>query len=488
MGDERIIAIDQGTSCVKVLAFDLAANVLCSASERTRVRVHGHNAMEADPRDWWRQLVRCMRRVLDDPRVPAGSVRGLGLCGLMHTLVPVDNRHRPMGPVPLWADQRWEAEADPLVREAANSVAEPSSRSCVGRLGWLLQTHPDIRARTHLLLPVKDFLRYMLTGVAVTDYHEAAGTGLTAAGDREWSEAILGKLGIALNALPPILSPVSLAGSVSPRAAEITGLDAGTPVVVGTCDWQAALLGSCAVLPERASLYLGTAGVVGGFTSRNDLDRLDGVKCLGAVSSTGSALDWLASLLLPNSRGHGTPPVETLARLAAGSRAGAEGLIFLPHLFGERGGAIRPSATGTLAGLRLSHGRGDMVRAVLEGTAMWLRVVTEPAMAVEPVHSLVVSGGGARNRLNSVIAASIFGRPVLIPEVVEAGALGSALLAAMGAGLVQGCAETASAWVRIRAVEEPDPELVTVYQGLHERFTRTERVMRSLETPGLAST
>jgi hypothetical protein len=119
------------------------------------------------------------------------------------------------------------------------------------------------------------------------------------------------------------------------------------------------------------------------------------------------------------------------------------------------------------------------------GTAMWLRVVTEPAMADEPVQSLVVSGGGARNRLNSLIAAAIFGRPVLIPEVVEAGALGSALLAAMGVGLVQGCAETASAWVRIRAVEEPDPELVRVYQGLHERFTRTECVMRSLETPGV---
>ena len=488
MGDERIIAIDQGTSCVKVLVFDMAGNVLCSASESTPVRLSGPNAMEADPRDWWRKLVQCLRRVLDDPCVPAGSVRGIGLCGLMHTLVPVDNGGRPMGPVPLWADQRWEAEADAVVREAANSVAEPSSRSCVGRLCWLLQTRPDVRSRTHLLLPVKDFLRYMLTGVAATDHHEAAGTGLTATGDREWSQAMLGQLGVALNTLPPILSPMSPAGSVSPRAAEITGLEAGTPVVVGTCDWQAALLGSCAVLPERASLYLGTAGVVGGFTSRDHLDRLDGVRCLGAVSSTGSALEWLAGLLLPGSSQHGISPVETLVRMAAGSRAGAEGLIFLPHLLGERGGAIRPSATGTLAGLRLSHGRGDMVRAVLEGTAMWLRVVTEPAMADEPVDSLVVSGGGARNRLNSVIAASIFGRPVLIPEVVEAGALGSALLAAVGTGLVQGCAETASAWVRIRAVEEPDPELVTVYQGLHERFTRTERVMRSLETPGLAST
>jgi xylulokinase len=483
MDDERIIAIDQGTSSIKVVAFDLTGRPICSASRATPVRLDENGTIEAEPREWWRQLVRCLRGVLGDPGVPAGSVKGIGLCGVMHTLVPLDSSCRPMGPVPLWADQRWEAQADAAVQEAASGIAELSSRSCVGRLGWLLQVRPDIRARTRLLLPVKDFLRQMLTGVAATDLHEAAGTGLAVAGTHQWSGEMLERLDLVPAILPPILDPASLAGSVSRQAAEITGLRAGTPVVVGTGDWQAALLGSYAVLPERASLYLGTAGVVGGFSSRDDLDCLAGVRCLAAVSSTGSAFEWLARLLLPTSPRRGRSAVDSMADLAAGSSPGARGLIFLPHLFGERGGELRPSATGTLAGLRLTHGRSDLARAVLEGTAMWLWSVAAPAIMSEPIESFIVSGGGARDPLNSVIAASIYARPVLIPEVIEAGALGSALLAAIGIGLVHGCADTASTWVRIRAIQEPEPDLVAIYREVYDRFCRTERVVRSLEAP-----
>jgi len=403
----------------------------------------------------------------------------------MHTLVPLNASRRPMGPVPLWADQRWEAQADAAVQEAASGVAELSSRSCVGRLGWLLQVRPEIKARTRLLLPVKDFLRYMLTGVAATDFHEAAGTGLALAGTHQWSGEMLERLHLAPGNLPPILDPASTAGSVSRQAADVTGLRAGTPVVVGTGDWQAALLGSCAVLPQRASLYLGTAGVLGGFSSRDDLDGVAGVTCLAAVSSTGSAIDWLAKLLLPTSSGRGRSAVEAVADLAAESSPGAHGLIFLPHLFGERGGALRPSATGTLAGLRLAHGRSDLARAVLEGTAMWLWSLAAPAMTSDPIESFIVSGGGARDPLNAIIAAAIYGRPVLIPEVVEAGALGSALLAAIGTGLVHGCADTASRWVRIRTIQKPEPDLVAVYRQVYERFSQTERVMRSLEAVSL---
>jgi xylulokinase len=483
MDGERIIAIDQGTSSIKVVAFDLTGRPIRSASGATPVRVAGGSTMEARPGEWWRQLVRCLRWVLEDSGVPAGSVKALSLCGLLHTLVPLDARCRPMGPVPLWADQRWELEGDPTVRDAAELISELSSRSCVGRLGWLLQTRPEIRSRLHLLLPVKDFLRYMLTGVAATDVHEAACTGLSTIGTHQWSAEVVERLGLTPSVLPPILAPTSPAGSVSPQASEITGLRAGTPVVVGTGDWQAALLGSCATLPERASLYLGTAGVLGGFSSQEDLDRVDGVRCIAAVSSTGSAVDWLARLLLPARRDrHGTA-IDEVARLATGSSPGAMGLVFLPHLFGERGGHLRPAATGTLAGFRLSHGRSDVARAVLEGTAIWLRSVAAPSLAAEPVDSLIVSGGGARDPLNSVIAAAIYAKPVLIPEVVEAGALGCAVLAAIGTGLAHGCANTASAWVRIRAVQEPEPDLVAIYREVCERFSRTEQLMRSLERP-----
>jgi xylulokinase len=325
-----------------------------------------------------------------------------------------------------------------------------------------------------LLLPVKDFLRLRLTGVPATDHFEAEGTGLAPGRGAAWSPELLDVLGIPAGWLPPITAPDDVAGVVTAAAAGATGLAPGTPVVTGTSDWHAALIGSGAFLPDQVSLYLGTAGVLGAFRTRKALDRLGAAVCLGAVTSTGSALDWLGHTLAAGVSGG----AGAIAELAGQSEPGAQGLIFLPHLMGERGGAIRPDATGTLTGLRLTHRRCDLARAVVEGTALWLRAVAAPAMDRERIDALVISGGGARQALNATIAAAIYRMPVIVPEVVETGALGAALLAARGLGLLP----AGTGWVRARRVEEPAVWLADRYAEVFETFVRTERVLRALET------
>jgi xylulokinase len=332
-----------------------------------------------------------------------------------------------------------------------------------------------------LLLPVKDFLRYKLTGVAATDHYEAAATGLCNQTGREWSTETLETLEIAPHSLPPILQPNNLAGTVSERAADATGLPAGTPVVVGTGDWYAALLGSRAWLPDRASLYLGTAGVLGAFRSQPDFEYLDEAVCFGAVTSTGSAIQWIANILKSQNPKDADSPSGSIGQIAATSEVGALGLIFLPHLMGERGGAIRPHASGTLTGIRLTHQKRDIARAVLEGTAMWLRLVTTDALTTRRIDALIVSGDGARNPLNSVIAAALYQKPVIVPEVVEAGALGVALLTAEGVGLIESRADAASKWIQTKTIVNPDPELVSLYSAVFERFVRTEQMLREQE-------
>ena len=148
---------------------------------------------------------------------------------------------------------------------------------------------------------------------------------------------------------------------------------------------------------------------------------------------------------------------------------------------GERGGSIRPNATGTLTGLRLNHDRCDLARAVIEGTAMWLRMVTTKAVLSERIDALVATGGGARDPLNATIAAAIYQKPVIVPEVTEAGALGVAILAAKGVGIIEDQADAAANWVRTRVIEQPTPELVDRYAEVFERFIRTEQVLRALE-------
>jgi xylulokinase len=472
---ELIIAIDQGTTSLKVAAFDLSGRLVTATSAPAAVRLVGGATMEGRPEQWWSDCARSLRALLADPAMDRADIRGVAVCGLMHTLVPVDAAGRALADaVPLWADQRYRSEPSPAYEAVSDRITGASENSCVGRLAWLLDRDPALRSRVRHLLPVKDFVRLRLTGVPATDHFEAGGTGLAPGPATAWSPELLDLVGIPAGWLPPIVSPDHAAGEVTPAAAEATGLVQGTPVVTGTSDWHAALIGSGAFLPDQASLYLGTAGVLGAFRSRQALDGLGAAVCLGAVTSTGSALDWLGKTLAPGAGRRGG----TIAELAIQSEPGARGLIFLPHLMGERGDAIRPDATGTLTGLRLSHRRCDLARAAVEGTALWLRAVAAPAMERERIDALVISGGGARQALNATIAAAIYRMPVIVPEVVETGALGAALLAARGLGLVPADAR----WARARRVEEPAGWLADRYAEVFEAFVRTERALRALET------
>ncbi len=479
--DDLIVVVDQGTSSVKFAAFDLQGHLAKLMSLPTEIHVHGGDTMEASPERWWSQCARALRGLLSDPLVRPGAVRAVGLCGVMHTFVPVDARGRARRAVPLWADQRYRHGGASASRDLLGQIAEPSASSCVGRLAWMFETDASLRSSTRHLLPVKDFLRFKLTGVAATDYYEAEGTGLASGADTGWSPELVGSLGLNASLLPPIVRPDEIVGNVTAAAAEMTGLPVGTPVVAGTSDWHAALIGSDAVLPRRASLYLGTAGVLGGFRSAEDLSSLGEVVCFGAVTSTGSAIDWLARLIAPGVMDRANAGAEAMAALAERGEPGAHGAVFLPHLMGERGDEVRPNATAAFTGLRLGHNRCDLARAAMEGTAMWLKMVAAESMAGEGVEALVLSGGGASAALNATINAALYGVPVVVPEVVEAGALGVAILAARGIGAIDDVAKSAADWVRTNCREEPSRRLIDRYAEIFDGFARTEAVLRALE-------
>jgi xylulokinase len=479
--DDLIVVVDQGTSSAKFAAFDLEGHLANLMSLPTEIHLHGGDTMEASPERWWSRCAQALRGLLSDPLVRPGAVRAVGLCGMMHTFVPVDAHGRARTAVPLWADQRYRHGAASGYRDLLGQMAEPSASSCVGRLAWMFETDASLRSSTRHLLPVKDYLRFKLTGAAATDYYEAEGTGLAGGADSGWSPELVGKLGLKASLLPPIVRPDELVGHVTAAAAEMTGLPAGTPVVAGTTDWHAALIGSDAVRPRRASLYLGTAGVLGGFRSSEDLSSLGEVECFGAVTSTGSALDWLAQLIAPGVRDQASAGAEAIAALAERSEPGAHGIVFLPHLMGERGDKVRPYATAAFTGLRLGHDRCDLARAAVEGTAIWLKMVAAEAMAREEVEALVLSGGGASASLNATINAALYGMPVVVPEVVEAGALGVAVLAARGIGAIDDVAKSAAQWVRTNFREEPSRRLMDRYADIFDGFARTEAALKVLE-------
>ncbi|WP_436761767.1 xylulokinase [Streptosporangium sp. V21-05] len=424
-----VLAVDQGSSGTKAAVFDDTGRLLRQARRRTAVAHPEVVAAEADPQGWWRALVECVREVLEGP-VPATGIEAVALCGFMHTLVPVGGDGEVTGPALLWPDQRPLADAPPSA----------ASGSCVERIRWWVAGNPEAAARTRWYLPVKDFLRLRLTGTAGTDGYEAGGTGFVDAATGTWSPVTAAHAGITVDRLPPIRGPLDIAGEVTEAAAALTGLAAGTPVAVGTGDWMATLLGSAAVLPGRACVYLGTAGAIGGFASPSSAARLAEPLCFAAATATGSALDWLAGLVTDDNGtggtgGGGGGGAAVLAGAAGDVPPGARGVVFLPHLMGERGDGPRPAARGSVLGLTLAHGRADLARAVLEGTAMWLRAIAGAELERRDPAELVAVGGGARSDLWLRILAAVLDRDLTVPETTEAGLLGGALIAATAVDL-----------------------------------------------------
>jgi len=477
--EDLVLGVDQGTSKLKIAAFNFDGRVVAEVAASTPVRLAGFDGVEADPEEWWTALAGSLRKLLSGSEIEPDRIRGVGLCGVMHSLVLVDGGGRSIGAVPLWPDQRHRlADDDRLASVAAGT----SAAACLGRLKWQLDADPETRRRVRLLLPVKDFLRYRLTGSAASDPFEARATGLAEPNGRAWSEEVLELLRVPLDALPPIEEPDRVAGAVCAPAAAETGLVPGTPVVCGTGDWHAALLGSAAWMPRHVGLSLGTAGTLGAFESAHDFERLAEPACFGAVTSTGSALQWAARALLASAGGRDSSVTGGIIELAGQSPPGARGVTFLPHLMGERGGSVRPNASGTLTGLRLIHGPEDLARGVVEGTAAWLRLVAGPSLAGRPFDSLVASGDGARSMLNLEIAAALYERPVVVPESLEAGTRGVAQLAAYALGALGSRSRSAAQWLRPATVVDPDPQLVEDYREVLERFRRVEAALRASES------
>ena len=244
----------------------------------------------------------------------------------------------------------------------------------------------------------------------------------------------------------------------------MTGLPEGLPAVVGAGDVQATLRGMGGGEPDWVGIYLGTAAWI-------SLNREGKGMRLWATATTGAALRWLRDVL--------SGPEKTLAYAdlmagAADAASGAEGLVFLPHLCGERAPFYDPALRGSILGLSLRHGRGHLVRAVLEGCACHLRSLVEEIEGGVP-ERIVAVGGGAKSSLWVQILADILDRSIWVPEVVEAGAMGAAILASVGAGIYGAEAEAIERMVRLETQFTPNQETHAVYEHLYDRFCRAEK-------------
>lgn len=443
-----LLGLDISTTGAKALIIDERGTVIASHNTPQTLSTPFPLWSEQHPSDWWDGIAQSIRAALSSANLKGTDIAAVGLTGQMHGLVLLDKDGNVLRPAILWNDGRTQAQCDEMTAKIGfeRLIELTGNRALTGftapKILWVRQHEPDVYAQAaHILLP-KDYIRYQLTGDYHTDLAGAAGTSLLNVRERAWSTEVLDALEIPLEWMPKVHEGTEITGVISARAAEITGLAAGTPVVGGGGDQAAGAVGMGAVSPNIIGLTVGTSGVVFAPLSTYAYEPQGRLHAfchavpnqwhfMGVMLSAAGSLQWYRDTFAPQT------PFDALVDAAGGVPAGSEGLLFMPYLTGERTPHPDPLARAGFVGFTPRHTLQHATRAVLEGVAYGLKdaFTLIEAVGIPSDAQVRISGGGAKSPLWQQIIADVLGLPLVNVNTTEGGAFGAALLASVGAGV-----------------------------------------------------
>ncbi len=481
----HLLGIDIGTTATKGILLHPQRGLVAEAEAPSTLRSPQAGWAEEDPEEWWRNVATVTRACLAQAGIEAHQVAGVGVSGMVPTLILLD----PAGHALYPSIQQNDARAYQEIQEFRAQVDEADVLARTGsaitqqsigpKLLWLRRHHPELMERAAHVLGSYDYIVYRLTGVFSCERNWALESGLFDLRREEWDETLLALSTIHRDWLGEVHWPSDVVGEVTPEAGAHTGLRPGTPVVAGSADHIASAFSAGLKAPGDLLVKLGGAGDI-----LYDLDALvidprlfldyhviPGKYLLnGCMAASGSIIKWFRQQFAPQAdypeldrEGEAVPP-------------GSEGLVLLPYFLGEKTPVHDPRARGVLFGLTLTHTRGHVYRAILEGIAYGFRhhlaVLEERGLTAAKAR---VTNGGARSRLWKQVTADVLSLPLEPVAQHPGSSLGAAFVAGKGVGLFREWGEI-ERFIRLAEPVEPDPraharyqELFAVYRELYER-------------------
>jgi xylulokinase len=476
------IGLDLGTSGLKGIVIDDAQEVLAEATAPLDVSRPADGWSEQDPATWLAAADKVMRAL--GSRVSLAGVRGIGLSGHMHGATLLDAAHTPLRPCILWNDTRSHAEAaaldaDPQFRAKTGNIVFPGFTA--PKLDWVRAHEHDIFARTALVLLPKDYLRLWLTGEAVAEMSDAAGTSWLDTGHRDWDDGLLAATHLTRAQMPRLVEGSEVSGTLRPDLAAQWGLPVGVVVAGGGGDNAASAVGVGVVNPGEAFVSLGTSGVLFAASAAYQPDAASAVHTfchalpgtwhqMGVILAAADALNWFAHLV-------DEPAAQLTGALGPLQAPGRT--LFLPYLGGERTPHNDARIRGQFLHLDHASDRAALTRAVLEGVTHAFRdsfdALTGTGTAIS---RLIAVGGGSRSDYWVKAIATSLGMPIDIPVAGDfGGAFGAARLGMMAA-TGQGAALATAP--RIERTVDPDTTLTPAFAEAHSRYRAAYRAVRAL--------
>ncbi|MEG6571260.1 xylulokinase [[Clostridium] cellulosi] len=496
-----VLGIDIGTSGTKTVLFDLAGNVMASATGEYPMYQPHNGWAEQDPEDWWKAVCSTIKEVLKKSGADPKEIGGVGLSGQMHGLVMLDKDNKVIRNAILWCDQRTAAQCEEISeiigrKKLIDITANPALTGfTASKILWVRENEPENYEKCRKILLPKDYIRFMLTGEYATEVSDASGMQLLDIPNRCWSDEVLTKLQIDKSMLGKMYESPEVTGKVHRQAAEATGLAEGTIVVGGAGDNAAAAVGTGVVKDKLAFATIGTSGVVYAHSSKVRIDPKGRVHSfcsavpgewltMGVTLGAGLSLKWFRDNFchaeIEQAKREGKNVYYLTDMEAAKIKPGCDRLLYLPYIMGERTPHLDPDCRGVFFGLSAMHTRAHLIRAVLEGVSHSLLdcVMILREMGIE-INQMMACGGGGSSPLWREMLSDMFGCEVMTVAQKEGPALGVALLAGVGAGAYSSVQEACEAVIKTDKVQKPDAKRTELYLKYHVLYNQLYKSLQN---------
>lgn len=491
---QGIIVIDVGTTSMRGILYDGEGRIKGREQRQNPPVYEPDGRVEQAPITWIEGLFAIAGRCVERAREASLPLAAVALTAQRSSVIPVDSTGAPLRPAIMWQDRRTEELCAGMRGQLAEVYGRSGARTSpvfsAVKMRWIRENEPDVYGRTHKLVGIQDLLIHMLTGKYVTDHTFAGRTNLMNVCSLTWDEELLSLFGVERRLLCDLITPGSVAGTVTARASQATGLPEGLPVVSAGGDQNCAALGFGVCKPGILAANTGTGSFLIAHADKPVLDPKMGLVCNAAaipgayiieasILASGAIYRWMSDLF------HGSSPDGDFLWInaeAGTAPVGAHGVILLPYLKGAGSPRWNPAATGTFLNITLGTTRADMARAVLEGIAAELAEnVALMEELVGPLPLVNASGGLTRLPLFNQIQSDVMNRTVRLQESEEATSNGAWINAAVTIGLFPSHAAALAAITEGKpsTVYAPNPAAVSLYEGLFHRRSRAAELLES---------
>ncbi len=494
-----LLAHDLGTSGNKATLFTTDGTLVGSSVSSYGTKYYHDNWAEQNPEDWWKAVCASTRSMMKG--INPEDICAVAFSGQMMGCLCVDRKGTPLFPSIIWADMRAQKEEQEIREKiGARNFFEttghrPGASYSLAKFMWLREHYPDVYRSTYKILNAKDYMVFKLTGQFYTDYSDATGTNAFDIRRFEWSDHILEAVGIPREVFPEAVESTRVVGEVTKEAGELCGLKAGTPVVMGAGDGGCGALGAGCIKSDMTYCCMGTSAWIAHMSDKLVLD--DDMKLVnwahavpglvsvnGTMQCAGTSYKWMKDNLCQEecqkAQQQGRSIYEVIDETIESAAPGCNGLYYVPYLCGERCPRWDAYAKGGFYGLKMEHTHKEMVRSVVEGIGLNMRVILDIMRRYVRIDHMSVMGGLVRSKANLQILADTLNTELgILNYYDEATSVGAAVLAGVGSGALKGFEEVDKFSWNVDFCK-PNPDNRAVYDKMLSFFDKTYDLMKPI--------